>query len=166
MHGLYTQFLYEQKGQDLNADITLKKVLKLNQSQLIELQAALNNQLNQQLGIAPSTDAPVEDEAAKKEEELIDDSKVQAEAKSRASKRGTITQMGKSGNQAGSSKSPKSPGISVTKSEDQGLSLKERIVNSELAINKSIYMKTAYFLIKYNAFAVSNSYYSDTLRSY
>lgn len=30
--------LYEQKGQELNADITLKKVMKMNHSQFVELQ--------------------------------------------------------------------------------------------------------------------------------
>ena len=33
--------LYEQKGQELNAEITVKKVLKLNQAQFAELQAQL-----------------------------------------------------------------------------------------------------------------------------
>lgn len=34
--------LYEQKGQELNAEITLKKVLKMNQAHLAELNAPLN----------------------------------------------------------------------------------------------------------------------------
>lgn len=51
--------LYEQKGQDLNADITLKKVLKMNQAQLNELMISMNV-----LPPQPET----EDETAKKEE--------------------------------------------------------------------------------------------------
>lgn len=35
--------LYEQKGLDMNAEITLKKCLKFNQIQYAEQQAALNN---------------------------------------------------------------------------------------------------------------------------
>lgn len=35
--------LYEQRGEELNAEITLKKVLKLNQSQYSELQSSLLN---------------------------------------------------------------------------------------------------------------------------
>lgn len=35
--------LYEQKGQDMNAEITLKKALKINQNLLAEQQAALIN---------------------------------------------------------------------------------------------------------------------------
>lgn len=51
--------LYEQKGQELNADITLKKVVKMNQAQLNELMISLNIQPPQ-----PET----EDETLKKEE--------------------------------------------------------------------------------------------------
>lgn len=42
----------------------------------------------------------------------------------------------------------------VTKSEDHGASLKEKMLNAEMAINKSIFMKTAFFLMKHNAFSV------------
>lgn len=51
--------LYEQKGQDLNADITIKKVMKMNQAQLNELMISMNI-----VPIQPET----EDESAKKEE--------------------------------------------------------------------------------------------------
>ncbi|CAF0849700.1 unnamed protein product [Brachionus calyciflorus] len=135
--------LYEQKGQELNADITLKKVLKMNQIQYSELMASLN--------IQPQH-AETEDEAAKKEEELIDESKLHAESKSRNSKRGTLTNPGKIKLNDPLIKS-KSPGISHQKLEDLGPSLKEKQSMTELAINKSIYLRTADFLIKNNAFA-------------
>lgn len=51
--------LYEQKGQDLNADITIKKVMKMNQAQLNELMISMNIQPPQ---------PEIEDETAKKEE--------------------------------------------------------------------------------------------------
>lgn len=40
------------------------------------------------------------------------------------------------------------------KTEDHGSSLKEKVQNAEAAINKSIFMKTANFLVKHNAFSV------------
>jgi hypothetical protein len=52
----------------------------------------------------------------------------------------------------GSGKS-KSPGIAA-KLEDHSQNLKEKQINSELSINKSIYMRTAQFLIKNKAFVV------------
>ena len=42
----------------------------------------------------------------------------------------------------------------VTKADDHGSNLKEKLLNAEMSINKSIYMKTANFLVKHNAFAV------------
>lgn len=147
--------LYENKGLDLNADITLKKVIKLNQAQLAELQASL--------APPPPPESVGEDEAAaaaaaqaaKKEEplETSEESKIESQSKSRNSKRGTVTNTAKNKVET-LSKSPKSPGVS-SKIDDQGLSLKEKQVNTEMSINKSIYTRAANFLIKYNAFAVS-----------
>ena len=45
----------------------------------------------------------------------------------------------------------------VTKTDDHGSNLKEKLLFAENAINKSIYMKTANFLVKHNAFAVNKS---------
>ena len=86
--------------------------------------------------------------------ELLEEPKLQvAEVpKSRNSKRGTITQPTKIKLGEGSNKS-KSPGIS-SKNEETQISYKDKLVQSELAITKSIYMRTAQFLIKHNAFAV------------
>lgn len=56
--------LYEQKGQDLNADITLKKVTKINQAKYAELLASY-----QAAQMPPQTGAETEDE--KKEEGLL-----------------------------------------------------------------------------------------------
>ena len=57
--------LYEQKGQELNAEITLKKALKINQAHLAELNAPLNG-LNE---LAPSENAAAAEETSKKAEE-------------------------------------------------------------------------------------------------
>jgi protein required for attachment to host cells len=56
--------LYEQKGQEMNADITLKKVLKLNQAQFGELQSSLLNQNNS----SSTTQHNETEEESKKEE--------------------------------------------------------------------------------------------------
>ena len=84
-------------------------------------------------------------------ESTTEETKAADANKSRASKRGAASQQAKNKSD-GSSKS-KSPGIS-SKTEDNGQNLKEKQVATELAINKSIYMKTAQFLIKYNALVV------------
>lgn len=53
----------------------------------------------------------------------------------------------------GESSKTKSPGINF-KAEDHVHSLKDKLVTAELSVNKSIYMRTAQFLIKYNALVV------------
>lgn len=66
--------LYEQKGQELNAEITLKKVLKMNQSQFIEKQAVLNSQLNHANPPLAPSDSNVEETGetpAKKDDGLF-----------------------------------------------------------------------------------------------
>ena len=60
--------LYEQKGQELNAEITLKKALKMNQAHLAELHGHLNG-LNE---IAPSENTGAEETSAKKAEEGLE----------------------------------------------------------------------------------------------
>lgn len=80
-------------------------------------------------------------------------------SKSRNSKRGTITQ----GNKIkldGSNKS-KSPGIG-SKVEESSISPKDKLALAELAVAKSIYMRTAQFLIKHNAFTVRFLMNTDT----
>ena len=57
--------LYEQRGQELNAEITLKKVLKMNQAHMAELNAPLNG-LNE---MAPSDNYIEEAAISKKTEE-------------------------------------------------------------------------------------------------
>lgn len=74
-------------------------------------------------------------------------------SKSRNSKRGTLTQSNKI-KLDGSSKS-KSPAISSSKNEEVQLSYKDRLIQAEQAINMSIYMRTANFLIKHNAFSMA-----------
>jgi hypothetical protein len=140
--------LYEQKGQELNAEITLKKVLKMNQAHFAELQASLLH--------TPTHQATLDAEEERKEAEeaavlAAEEAKANEANKSRNSKRGTVSQQ--KVKSEGSSKS-KSPGI-VSKAEDHGQNLKEKLISTELAIKKSIYMTTASFLVKYNAFVVN-----------
>jgi hypothetical protein len=146
--------LYEQKGQELNAEITLKKVLKMNQAHFAELQASLMNTPTHQAQL----DAAAEEERKEADEAAAavaaEEAKANEANKSRNSKRGTVSQQ--KVKSEGSSKS-KSPGI-VSKNEDHGQNLKEKLISTELAIKKSIYMTTANFLVKYNAFVVIMSY--------
>lgn len=74
-----------------------------------------------------------------------------SESKSRNSKRGIINNQ-KVKNDAGLKS--KSPAISNPRIDEFGPTLKERQAAIELAINKSVYLRTANFLIKNNAFAV------------
>lgn len=63
--------LYEQRGEELNAEITLKKVLKLNQAQYSELQSSL-------LNTNPATNSQLEggeEEKLKEEGNIIDNYK-------------------------------------------------------------------------------------------
>lgn len=62
--------------------------------------------------------------------------------------------MNKTKNDAGLKS--KSPAITNPRIDEFGPSLKERETSTELAIKKSIYLRTASFLIKNNAFAVIN----------
>jgi len=122
--------LYEQMGQEMNAEITLKRVLKINQVQVSELQAMMHNQLaaqsinplslNDGAGGTTITDEESQNNRnpspnkGQKDEELAftDESKLnQSDSllKSRGSKRGMSVQLNKIklDNQ---NKSPKSPG--------------------------------------------------------
>jgi hypothetical protein len=150
---LYAMF-YEQTNQDQNADTTFAKTIKLNQT--IE-----------------SLHEKEEEEQQKKDEEVIDDSNNKtsdSHPKSRSSKRGS--QFGKQvGAQAVSDKAykaPKSPatGASVlvpptipsalgaTKTSPRSPTrLDDTLDKHADPSRKSIYMKTAQFLIEYNAFS-------------
>lgn len=94
-------------------------------------------------------------------EDMLEEIKFHAEAsKSRNSKRGTLTQATKIKLDGGSNKS-KSPAIGASSKyvADENLSSsshtqKDKLMLAELAVAKSIYMRTAQFLIKHNAFAV------------
>lgn len=57
--------LYEQKGLDMNAEITFKKVLKINQTQYAEQLAALSNAPNE---TSHADELPTDLSIAKKEE--------------------------------------------------------------------------------------------------
>jgi hypothetical protein len=160
-------FLYEQKGQELNAEITMKKTLKINQNLLNEtnLNASINqltndidleasmikkdegifffNLLSIQINNLIKTEGTIEEDNVSKADNL---------PKSRTSKRGTITQLPK---QLNTSKSPKL-GASAKNLENQSVLLKEKInVTNDSIINKSVFLKTAKFLIKHNAFSVN-----------
>jgi hypothetical protein len=148
--------LYEQRGQELNAEITLKKVLKLNQAHYAELQASL---LAASQTAAEAATATAEEERSK---EAVDDvaaeeAKASEANKSRNSKRGgapSQTQKGAKSDGSSKSKSPGASGATAAKPEDSGQNLKEKLAASELAIKKSIFMTTASFLIKYNSLVV------------
>ena len=145
--------LYEQKNQELNADITFKRATKLNNTQYMEMLPIVQTNVG-------GNEAVGEEEATKKDDaDIVDDSKLlELQSKSRSSKRGTITQQTKTKSDS-FSKSPKSPQGNVTatsyKHEEQVISLKERQHLADLAINKSIYLKTANFLVNNNAYSVS-----------
>lgn len=83
---------------------------------------------------------------------MVDESKINSESKSRNSKRGTISNQNKI--KLDVSSKTKSPAINNPRVDEFGPSLKEREATTDLAINKSIYLRTANFLIKNNAFAV------------
>lgn len=122
--------LYEQMGQEMNAEITIKRVLKINQVQVSELQAMLHNQLaaqsvnplslNEGAGGTTVTDEESQNNRnssptkGQKEEEIAitDESKLnQSDSllKSRGSKRGMSVQLNKI-KLDNRNKSPKSPG--------------------------------------------------------
>ena len=146
---LYAMF-YEQTNQDQNADITFAKTIKLNQT--IE-----------------SLHEKEEDEQQKKDDEINDDSNnktTDSHPKSRSSKRGS--QFGKQIVPDKGYKAPKSPatGASVlvpptipsalgaTKGSPRSPTrLDETLDKHADPSRKSIYMKTAKFLIDYNAFS-------------
>lgn len=88
---------------------------------------------------------------------MLEEIKFHAEAsKSRNSKRGTLTQSNRIKLEQGSNKS-KSPAIGSKMEEIATHSPKEKLALAELAITKSVWMRTAQFLIKHNAFAVRNN---------
>lgn len=89
---------------------------------------------------------------------MLEEIKFHAEAsKSRNSKRGTLTQSNRIKLEQGSNKS-KSPAIGSKMEEIAAhYSPKEKLALAELAITKSVWMRTAQFLIKHNAFAVRNN---------
>lgn len=141
--------LYEQKGLELNAELTLKKVIKLNQTLLAETQ----NHLIQQNQLLNDNGAEEEMVSVKKEDGLLDDDTLKPEqAKSRTSLGKRSTAPLKSKPDIMSSKSPKSPGVLI-KNEESVLSLKDKQLSAENTINKSVFLRSASFLIKYNAFA-------------
>lgn len=147
---LYAMF-YEQTNKDQNADITFAKTIKLNQT--IE---ALQEHLEEQ---------------QKKEDEVTDDSNNKtsdSHPKSRSSKRGS--QFGKQITKLpeNSFKAPKSPAtgasvlvpptipsaLGVTKNSPRSPTrLDDGLDKHADPSRRSIYMKTAQFLIEYNAFS-------------
>lgn len=168
---LYAMF-YELTGQDLNADITFNKAVKLNQ--------AIESHSDHSSGAL--------DDEVKKDEEADEAGKTN-EPKSRGSKRGN-SQFSKSKpdatNATATVKPPKSPGAgsAVTanvavaptvasnvqsvlghrspinppggKIDDQGTTVGANAAvttNVDVPTRKTIFMKTAQFLIEYNAFA-------------
>lgn len=148
--------LYEQKGQDQNAEITLKEATKMNIAHLLEAHGSHDLVVTEGNEEAKKVDDESPFVAGGAESS---DSKIQVDNKSRNSKRATATGSvasggGKGVKQDSLSKTPKSPGIAITaKAEDPSNSLKDKLQNAELAIDKSIFMKTANFLVKHNAFA-------------
>lgn len=99
---LYTM-LYEQKGEEMNAYITLKKVIKLNQTQVLH---------EQQLAEAAEA---AEDVSQSKKEDDIDEIKTEMASKSRNSKRGTLTQQPTKVKLLDGSNKSKSPGNNLKK---------------------------------------------------
>lgn len=130
--------LYEQMGQELNAEITFKKAHKMNHAQHTQDVEVSNIERELQASALKKAE-----EEGNEDNDIMSKSEHTAnkENRSRLSKRGTITQ---STQKLLPSKSPKPNNLSkisdITKKE------------LEMPSYKSIFIVTADFLLKYNAF--------------
>ena len=101
--------------------------------------------------IQSNPEGTVEDDSASKAQESM--------PKSRTSKRGTLTQIPKM--KMETSKSPKLGASAKNLLENQSVLMKEKSMNGtdSMIINKSVFLRTAKFLIKHNAFSVGYTLY-------